>query len=74
MSIAERVAKLTPIQFRYTPELDPAQPLRAGFSAQQVQEVFPDAVFERHGALCINLPVLESYIAAAARELGIEDQ
>ena len=43
MSALEKLKQLEPIQFRYKAELDPTQPLRAGFSAQQVQQVIPEA-------------------------------
>lgn len=68
MSVLERVRSLIPIQFRYVPELDAAQLLRAGFSAQQVKELFPDAVIEVNGVLAIRPDVLRRYVIAAARE------
>ena len=37
---------LQAIQFRYKEEFEVDQRLRAGFSAQQVKEVIPEAVFE----------------------------
>ena len=68
MSVLERVCRLTPIQFRYREELDPSGVLRGGFSAQQVQEVFPDAVIEVNGVLMINLDVLGRYVELAKQE------
>ena len=70
MSVLEAVLQLQPINFRYKAGLEPDQPVRAGFSAQQVQRIFPDAVFEEDGVLMINLPVLEGYIQAAYKEAG----
>ena len=56
MSALEKLKQLEPIQFRYKKEFDPDQKLRAGFSAQQVQKIIPEAVVEerwyfnvRHG-------------------------
>ena len=68
MSVLEKVLRLTPINFRYTKNVDPNQSLRAGFSAQQVQEVFPDAVEEVDGYLAIKTETLESYINQAFKE------
>jgi len=68
VSILERVRRLTPLQFRYRRELDPSGALRGGFSAQQVQEVFPDAVVEVNGALMIDLEVLGRYVELARQE------
>lgn len=68
MSVLERVRALIPIQFRYVPEVDPAQLLRAGFSAQQVRDLFPDAVTEVNGILAIKPDVLRRYIIQAAKE------
>ena len=45
MSALEKLKQLEPIQFRYKKEFDPDQKLRAGFSAQQVQKIIPEAVF-----------------------------
>ena len=49
MSALEKLKKLQAIQFRYKEEFDVDQRLRAGFSAQQVREVIPEAVFEEDG-------------------------
>lgn len=68
MSILERVRQLTPLQFRYRRELDPSGALRGGFSAQQVQEAFPDAVVEVNGVLMIDLEVFGRYVELARRE------
>ena len=65
MDIRNRVAQLQPIQFRYHKAIDPEQKLRAGFSAQQVAQIFPDAVIERDGYLFINKAVLGEYIQSA---------
>jgi hypothetical protein len=68
VSILERVRQLTPIQFRYREQLDPSGALRGGFSAQQVQQIFPDAVVEENGVLMINLEVLSRYVQLARLE------
>ena len=65
VDIRDRVAQLQPIQFRYHKDIDPEQKLRAGFSAQQVAQVFPDAVIEKDGYLFIKGDVLGGYIQAA---------
>ena len=65
VDIRDRVAQLQPIQFRYHKDIDPEQKLRAGFSAQQVAQVFPDAVIERNGYLFINNAKLNGYIQQA---------
>lgn len=70
MSVLDRVASLQPVQFRYRRELDPSGALRGGFLAQQVREVFPDAVIEADGVLMIDLDVLERYVAMARDELN----
>ena len=49
MSYLEKLKQLEPIQFRYKKEFDPHQKLRAGFSAQQVQKIIPEAVVEENG-------------------------
>ena len=68
MDIRDRVAQLQPIQFRYHKDIDPEQKLRAGFSAQQVAQVFPDAVVEIDGYLFIKNDVLGNYIKEAGRK------
>lgn len=72
MSVLEKVLQLEPINFRYTKRIDPHQSLRAGFSAQQVQQIFPDAVFESDGVLMLNVDVLEEYINEAFREAQLK--
>ena len=69
MSALEKLKQLEPIQFRYKEELDPTQPLRAGFSAQQVQKVIPEAVKEVDGVLMLDGNVLMNYIRMAREEL-----
>ena len=69
MSALEKLKQLEPIQFRYKKEYDPEQKLRAGFSAQQVQEIIPEAVHEVDGVLLLDLNVLRNYIALAREEL-----
>ena len=69
MSALEKLKQLEPIQFRYKAELDPTQPLRAGFSAQQVQQVIPEAVHEVNGVLMIDINVLKNYLRLAREEL-----
>ena len=69
MSALEKLKQLEPIQFRYKAELDPTQPLMAGFSAQQVQQVIPEAVHEVDGVLMIYLNVLKNYLRLAREEL-----
>ena len=72
MSALEKLKQLEPIQFRYKEELDPTQPLRAGFSAQQVQKVIPEAVKEVNGVLMLDEHVLMNYIHMAREELLAE--
>ena len=69
MSALEKLKQLEPIQFRYKKELDPDQPLRAGFSAQQVQQVIPEAVIEVNGVLMLDMNVLKNYLRLAREEL-----
>jgi len=69
VSVLDRVAVLQPVQFRYRRELEPSGVLRGGFLAQQVREVFPDAVVEIDGALMLRLDVLEKYVEMAQQEL-----
>ena len=69
MSALEKLKQLEPIQFRYKEELEPTQPLRAGFSAQQVQKVIPEAVKEVNGVLMLDENVLMNYIHMAREEL-----
>ena len=69
MSALEKLKQLEPIQFLYKGNIDPTQSLRAGFSAQQVQEIIPEAVHEVDGVLLLDLNVLRNYIALAREEL-----
>ena len=69
MSAVDKLKKLKPIQFRYKKELDPSQPLRAGFSAQQVREIIPEAVIEVNGVLMLDMNILKSYVETAKKEL-----
>lgn len=71
MNIIEKLKQLEPIQFRYVKSLDPDQALRAGFSAQQVQKIMPEAVYKnKDGFLMLKPEVLRSYIARARKELS----
>lgn len=69
MSALEKLKKLQAIQFRYKKEFDNDQRLRAGFSAQQVREVIPEAVFEEDGYLMLDMDVLKKYVREAKKEL-----
>ena len=69
MSALEKLKQLEPIQFRYTKEFDPEQKLRAGFSAQQVQKIIPEAVVEVEGILMLDMNVLNKYMREAKEEL-----
>jgi hypothetical protein len=69
VSALEKLKQLEPIQFRYKENIDPTQSLRAGFSAQQVQEIIPEAVHEVDGVLLLDLNVLRNYLALAREEL-----
>ena len=64
-----KLKQLQAIQFRYKPEVDSDQRLRAGFSAQQVQQVIPEAVFEEDGYLMLDMDVLKAYVREAKKEL-----
>lgn len=67
MSTLDKVKQLIPIQFKY--KQDKEQLVRAGFSAQQVQQLFPDAVTTDNGKLYIKIDVLQRYITQAYEEL-----
>ena len=69
MSALEKLRQLKPIQFRYKKELDQEQRLRAGFSAQQVQKIIPEAVVEVNGILMLDMNVLSKYMREAKKEL-----
>ena len=64
-----KLKQLQAIQFRYKEEVDKDQRLRAGFSAQQVREVIPEAVFEENGYLMLDMDVLKAYVREAKKEL-----
>jgi len=64
-----KLKQLQAIQFRYKPEVDSDQRLRAGFSAQQVQQIIPEAVFEEDGYLMLDMDVLKAYVREAKKEL-----
>ena len=69
MSALEKLKELEPIQFRYNEEIDPSKTLRGGFSAQQVQQVIPEAVHEIGGVLRIDVNVLRNYLTLAREEI-----
>ena len=69
MSALEKLKQLEPIQFRYKKEFDPDQKLRAGFSAQQVQKIIPEAVVEENGILMLDMYVLREYMHKDKEEL-----
>ena len=69
MSALEKLKQLEPIQFRYKENIDPKQALRAGFSAQQVQKIIPEAVHEVDGVLMLDLNVLRNYLSLAREEI-----
>ena len=69
MSALEKLKPHHAIQFKYKPEVDSDQRLRAGFSAQQVQQVIPEAVFEEDGYLMLDMDVLNAYVREAKKEL-----
>tara|TARA_B100000282_G_scaffold36223_1_gene22741 strand:+ start:2143 stop:2463 length:321 start_codon:yes stop_codon:yes gene_type:complete len=64
-----KLKQLQALQFRYKPEVDSDQRLRAGFSAQQVQQVIPEAVYEEDGYLMLDMDVLKTYVREAKKEL-----
>ena len=69
MSALEKLKQLEPLQFRYNEEIDPSKTLRGGFSAQQVQQVIPEAVHEIGGVLRIDINVLRNYLTLAREEI-----
>ena len=69
MTALEKLKKLQTIQFRYKEEFDKNLRLRAGFSAQQVQSVIPEAVVEVDGYLMLDMNVLKAYVREAKKEL-----
>ena len=64
-----KLKQLQALQFRYKEEFNSDQRLRAGFSAQQVQEVIPEAVIEVDGYLMLDMDVLKAYVREAKKEL-----
>ena len=64
-----KLKQLQALQFRYKEEFNPDQRLRAGFSAQQVQTVIPEAVVEVDGYLMLDMNVLKAYVRQAKKEL-----
>ena len=64
-----KLKQLQALQFRYKEEFNSDQRLRAGFSAQQVQEVIPEAVVEVDGYLMLDMNVLKAYMREAKKEL-----
>ena len=77
MSALEKLKQLEPIQFRYKKEYDPHQKLRAGFSAQQVQKVLPEAVYKTNfwnsnGHLAIRYGNVVGLLVESIKELSEE--
>ena len=64
-----KLKQLQALQFRYKEEFNSDQRLRAGFSAQQVQEIIPEAVIEVDGYLMLDMDVLKAYVREAKKEL-----
>ena len=64
-----KLKQLQALQFRYKEEFNSDQRLRAGFSAQQVQLVIPEAVVEVDGYLMLDMNVLKAYVREAKKEL-----
>ncbi len=64
-----KLKQLQALQFRYKEEFDSDQRLRAGFSAQQVQQIIPEAVYEEDGYLMLDMDVLKAYVREAKKEL-----
>ena len=64
-----KLKQLQALQFRYKEEFDSDQRLRAGFSAQQVQTVIPEAVVEVDGYLMLDMDVLKAYVRQAKKDL-----
>ena len=64
-----KLKQLQALQFRYKEEFNSDQRLRAGFSAQQVQSVIPEAVVEVDGYLMLDMNVLKAYVREAKKEL-----
>ena len=64
-----KLKQLQALQFRYKEEFNSDQRLRAGFSAQQVQEIIPEAVIEVDGYFMLDMDVLKAYVREAKKEL-----
>jgi len=64
-----KLKQLQALQFRYKEEFNSDQRLRAGFSAQQVQTVIPEAVIEVDGYLMLDMNVLKAYVRQAKKDL-----
>ena len=64
-----KLKQLQALQFRYKEEFNSDQRLRAGFSAQQVQTVIPEAVIEVDGYLMLDMDVLKAYVRQAKKDL-----
>jgi len=64
-----KLKQLQALQFRYKEQFDSNQRLRAGFSAQQVQTVIPEAVIEVDGYLMLDMDVLKAYVCQAKKDL-----
>ena len=64
-----KLKQLQALQFRYKEDFDSDQRLRAGFSAQQVQLVIPEAVVEVDGYLMLDMNVLKAYVRQAKKDL-----
>lgn len=69
-SALEKLKKLDPIQFKYLKSIDPQQSLRAGFSAQQVKEIIPEAVQDINGILAIKTYILLEYVELAKKAIN----
>ena len=64
-----KLKQLQALQFRYKEEFNSDQRLRAGFSAQQVQEIIPEAVIEVDGYLMLDMDVLKAYVRQAKKDI-----
>lgn len=70
MSALEKVLALEPLQFRYISAIDPQERKRAGFSAQQIRQVVPEAVVEVNGVLMVDPAAIRNLIRQAIAELS----
>ena len=65
-----KLKQLQALQFRYKEQFDSDQRLRAGFSAQQVQTVIPEAVSRnRWIPNALDMDVLKAYVRQAKKDL-----